>query len=203
MSVGSGVDALGEVLEQRLALLQTAVGCRGGRGAEKVAQLEVAVPAPEPLEALLLLVQLGERELLLGDLAFELGLVLAALGDELAPFLLATGGEEGLEALGLGPIAAMCFQEQRVTVTALDQRDRALESLLEGRRRRKRPDALAERERTDAPQLAPDRDAMTGRLGRQPYRQHRPGRTLRSASRHDLDCSSRYARSEEHTSELQ
>src|SRR5215831_17482687 len=192
MSVGSGVDALGEVLEQRLALLQTAVGFRGGRGAEEVAQLEVAVPAPEPFEALLLLVQFGERELLLGDFAFELGLVLAALGDELAPFLLATGGEEGLEALGLGPIAAMRFQKQRVTVAALDQRDGALEPLLECGSRRKRPDALAERERTDTPKLAPDRDTMTGRLGRQPDSQHRPARTLRFAARHGMDCSSRY-----------
>src|SRR5262245_65066126 len=123
MSVGSGVDALGEVLEQRLALLQTAVGFRGGRGAEKVAQLEVAVPAPEPLEALLLLVQLGERELLLGHLAFELCLVLVALSDELAPFLLATGGKEGLQPRALGSIAAVRLQKERVTVTALDQRD--------------------------------------------------------------------------------
>src|SRR5262245_44155764 len=193
MAVGGGVHALGEVLEPGLALLQTVIGFVGGGGAEQVAELEVAVPAPEPLQALLLFVQLGERELLLGDFAFELGLVLAALGDELAPFLLSPGGEEGLQALVLGSIAAAGVQEQRVTVAALDQRDCALESLLEGGSGGKRPDALAERERTDAPQLAPDGDAVTGRLGRQPYRQHRPARTLRAHRRHDHDCSSGYA----------
>src|SRR5262249_28317406 len=157
---------------------QAAICLLGRGGAEEVAELEVAVPAPEPLQALLLLVQLGERELLVGELALELGLVLAALPDELTPLVLATGREEGLQALGLGPIAPAPVQKQRVTVTALDQRDRALESLLEGGGRRQCPDALAERERTDAPQLAPHRHPVTGRLGRQAHRQHRPARTL-------------------------
>src|SRR5262249_46496537 len=151
-----------------------------------------AVPAPEPLQALLLLVQLGERELLLGDFSFEFGLVLSALSDELAPLLLTTGGEEGLQALVLDPVAAVRPQKHRVTVTALHEPRPPLEPLLECGSRRKCPDALAERERANAPQLAPDGDAMTGRLGRQPYRQHRPARAPGPRSRHDHDCSSRY-----------
>jgi hypothetical protein len=57
VSVRGGVDPFGKVLEPRLALLETPLGRCGRGGTEQVAELELAVPAPEPLQALLLLGQ--------------------------------------------------------------------------------------------------------------------------------------------------
>ena len=45
------------------------------------------MPAPQPVQALLLFFEFRERELLLGDLAFDLGVELAAVGDELHPLI--------------------------------------------------------------------------------------------------------------------
>ena len=44
------------------------------------------MPAAQPLQALFLLIQLGQGQLGLGDLLVDLGQVLAALGQELDPF---------------------------------------------------------------------------------------------------------------------
>ena len=195
MFVQRAVDALGEVLEARLALSELALGSGRGRGSEEIAQLQLSVPAPESLEALFLLVELGEGEFLLGEFALDFGLVLDGFGDELGPFFLATCGEEGLQALCLGLVATAGFQDQRVPGAALDQCHGALEPLFEGRGRGQRPDALAERERTDAPQLAPHGHPMTGRVGRQPHRQDRPAGALVPVRRHARDCSGRYASS--------
>src|SRR5215470_16950992 len=112
MSVQGGVDTLGEVFEPGLASLELLLGLADRGGAEEVAELELAVPAAESIQALLFLVELGERELLIAELAVDLGLELGALAEELRPLVLAPGGEERFEARHLRLVAAPRVQEQ-------------------------------------------------------------------------------------------
>src|SRR5262249_43248048 len=63
-----------------------------------------AIPAAQPVQALLFLVEFGERQLALRDLIGQLGLVLAAVGQELAPLSLALRGEERLQLGSAGLI---------------------------------------------------------------------------------------------------
>src|SRR5262249_32118158 len=65
--------------------------------AEDAPSPEVAEPPAQPVEVLLLLVELGRRELLDPDLLVDLVLELAAFGEELLPFRLALLGEPALE----------------------------------------------------------------------------------------------------------
>src|SRR5262249_59771701 len=103
----------------------------GGGRAERLAELELAVPAAKPVEALLLLVQLGKRELLRVELAVDLGLVLRTLADELGPLVLAPGCEERLEAQRLRLVAPAGVEEQGFPFAALDQADGPREPLVE------------------------------------------------------------------------
>src|SRR5690606_3754167 len=65
----------------------------GGREGEDVALLQVAVPAAQTLQALLLLLELRERELRLRHFAVDLGDELRAVRDELSPLVLARAAE--------------------------------------------------------------------------------------------------------------
>src|SRR5512132_578497 len=87
------VDAVGVVLQPLGAVLEPLLSLDRQGGAEQVADLELAIPAAQPLQALLLLVQLGQSELGGARLLVQFGLVLAALGEELGPFGLPGGGE--------------------------------------------------------------------------------------------------------------
>src|SRR5262249_53900472 len=194
MPVCGGVDPLGEFFEPRLASLQLLLGPDGRGSSEDVAELDVAEPTAEPFEALLLFVQFRKRELPLGNLPFELGLVLGAFADELRPLVFATRGEQRLETAGLSLVAAVRVQQQCVAAAALDQSHSTIQPMLERRRGRKGPYALTERERTCAAQLAPDRNPVTRRRSRQPHRQHSPAWTVFATWRHNCDCSSRYAK---------
>ena len=189
MFVQRAVDALGEVLEARLALSELALGSGRGRGSEEIAQLQLSVPAPESLEALFLLVELGERELLFGDLLVELRLVLLALAEELEPFGLASGGEDVLEPGGLVGVATAPVKEQDLSLSALGQPERPLQGGIEGGGRGKRPNALAEREGSSSPQLAPDGHSVPRGLSGQSYRQDRPRQRRFLRTRHAHDCS--------------
>src|SRR5215211_818500 len=60
------------------------------------------MPAAQALQALLLLVQLGQGQLVLGDLLVDLGQVLATLGHELDPFGLPGGGVHRGQPLAVG-----------------------------------------------------------------------------------------------------
>src|SRR5262249_57736524 len=112
--VHRAVDQVGVGLEPSGALLEAPPGL-GRRGrAEDVPELKLAIPASQPLEALLLLVELSERELCLGNLAVELGLVLAALGEELGPLLLTGGAELGLEPYPVGLVVPDRVQDDRL-----------------------------------------------------------------------------------------
>src|SRR6185312_9071375 len=91
------VDPLGEVFQGLGAFLEPPLGHRSAGRAEQVPGPDRAVPAAEPVQALLLLIQLGQRQLALGDLTGQLGLLFAAVGQELAPFGLALGGEQRLQ----------------------------------------------------------------------------------------------------------
>src|SRR6266567_2195539 len=91
------VDAFGEVLQPLGALLEPRLGRRGARGAEQVPRLDGAVPAAQPVQALFFLIELGKGELALGDLAGQLGLVLAAVGEELGPLGLPLASEQRLQ----------------------------------------------------------------------------------------------------------
>ena len=73
-------DALGLVLQLGLALLEPLISTGGRGGTQHITQAQLPVPAAQPLQALLLLVQLGQGQLGLGDLLVDLGQILAALG---------------------------------------------------------------------------------------------------------------------------
>src|SRR5262249_4375408 len=124
--VDQAVDQVGVGLEPPGALLEAPAGL-GRRGrAEDVTELQLAIPAAETLEALLLLVELSKRELGLGALAVELGLVLAALGQDLAPLLLAGGAELGLEPHPVRLVVPDRVQDDRLAGATFDQPDRPL-----------------------------------------------------------------------------
>jgi GNAT superfamily N-acetyltransferase len=97
------------VVEGLFALVQRRGGRWGVGEREDVAPLEVAVPPPQPVEALLLVFELGERELLLRDLSRDLVGELAAVRGELPPLVDARCPEGVLEVPGratLTPMAA-------------------------------------------------------------------------------------------------
>src|SRR5262249_21027898 len=83
------VDLLGEVFQGLGAVLEPLVGRCGAGGAEQVPGADRAVPAAQPVQALFFLIQLGERQLALRDLTGQLGFILAAIRQELAPLGLA------------------------------------------------------------------------------------------------------------------
>src|SRR5690242_20028042 len=62
------VDLLGEVFQGLGAFLEPPFGHGGAGRPEQVPGPDRAVPAAEPVQALLLLIQLGQRQLPLGDL---------------------------------------------------------------------------------------------------------------------------------------
>jgi len=74
------------------------------------------MPASQPVQALLLFFQLGEREFRLGDFPVELGVELGAIGEELGP-LGFPGGGVLLAEPGLGQVVlSMCVEEEQLTV---------------------------------------------------------------------------------------
>src|SRR5262249_61002346 len=77
-------------------------GCRGAGRADQVPGLDGAVPAAQPVQALFLLIQLRQRQLALGGLTSQLGLVLPAVGQELPPLGLALGAKQLLQLGGAG-----------------------------------------------------------------------------------------------------
>src|SRR5450759_3896599 len=90
-----------------LAQLEVADGVGSGRTGEEISRASVPVPAAQPVQALLFLLELREGELAERLFLVELGEVLAAVGAKLRPLLLAGLGVEPVEAGGvLGGIAA-------------------------------------------------------------------------------------------------
>src|SRR6478752_303367 len=75
-------DPVGVVGEPLGAVFEGLVGLAGGGGAEDVAGAQFPVPAPQPVQAVFLLVELGEGELAGGDLPVDLGVELSAVGQE-------------------------------------------------------------------------------------------------------------------------
>jgi hypothetical protein len=65
-----------------------AVGVDGGGHTQQVPTAELAKPAAEPIQTLLLLLQLRQRVLADPLLLLQLGQILAAIGVELRPFRL-------------------------------------------------------------------------------------------------------------------
>ena len=90
------VDLLGEPLQRLRAILQASLGRGSARGAEQVPGADRPVPAAQPLQALLRLIELGQGQLALGHLPGQLGLVLAAVTQKLRPFGFPLLGEQGL-----------------------------------------------------------------------------------------------------------
>src|SRR4051812_42975668 len=104
--VQPGVHGVGVVLEHRPAPPQSIGRLHGGVQAEHVTALQVAVPAAQPIQALLLLLQLGQGELgrphLLGDLLLVLAAVCVELVPLLQPDLQERLPQRGLRLLVLG-----------------------------------------------------------------------------------------------------
>jgi len=175
-----------------LALSQPLICFAVGRRPEQVAQLQLAMPAPETVEALLFLVEFGRRELLLCELAIELAFVLGAFADELQPLFLAGRCELRFEPSSLKGVATARGEEQHFSVAALDELERPLQSLGERRGVGQRPHPLAEQKRAGTPKLSPHSDAMTRRLRWNTHREHSPAQVLRPFRRHNSDCSVGY-----------
>src|SRR5262245_40237161 len=116
-------DPLGVVLQTIGALLETTFSFRARRGPEDVAKTDFSVPPSEALEILLLLVELGRRELLGADLLVDLLVELGALGEELGPLLLTLGSEHRLQSCGHRVSARDRVQDDRFSVRSLDQLD--------------------------------------------------------------------------------
>ena len=82
----ASVDVVGVHGEAFLTGLQVGGGVDGGGDGKEVAAAELAVPAAEPVQALFLLLQLGQRVFADAFLFVQLVEVLAAVGVELCPF---------------------------------------------------------------------------------------------------------------------
>ena len=83
------------------------------RGCTKaVSDPKFSIPALEPVEVLLLFVQFGQGELLLGEFAVDLGVELAALGDELDPLRLSLLVSESITRGMLSPKSKFSFWSQ-------------------------------------------------------------------------------------------
>jgi hypothetical protein len=93
-------------------------------GPEHVASTELPEPAPQTLEALLLLVKLRWRVLADRLLVIELRLILVALADELEPLLLARLRVQRLEPSG---VAGLGVKREQLAVGAFDQFSDAFE----------------------------------------------------------------------------
>jgi hypothetical protein len=118
------------------------------------------VPAAQALQALLLLVQLSQGQLALGDLLVQFGQVLGALSQELGPFRLAGGGVDASQPLGIGVLVTAYVQHDRFATAGLDQLDSAGDAVGEGRGGRGQPGRLADRNCPRAAQLPPHRHPM-------------------------------------------
>ena len=153
---GDGLeDKLGVGLQLGFALLEALVGAGGRGGTQHVAQPQLPVPAAQPLQALFLLVQLGQGQLVLGDLLVDLGQVLAALGQELSPLGLPGGGVDLGQPLVVGWLAAAGVKDDGLAPGRLNQLDGAGDAVGEGRGGRGQPGRLADRNCPRAAQLPP------------------------------------------------
>ena len=93
------VNLLGVGRKLLLAQLEVADGVGSGRTGEEISRASVPVPAAQPVQALLFLLELREGELAERLFLVELGEVLAAVGAKLRPLLLAGLGVEQPRAL--------------------------------------------------------------------------------------------------------
>src|SRR5437879_10709612 len=107
--------------------------------------------------ALLLFVQLGKRELLLGHLARQLHLVFVALRQELAPFLLPLCGEQALEG-SQGCLRTGDIDNESLTLCSLDESDRPGDGGIEELSPGSCPRGLLQGNRPGAAELTPDGD---------------------------------------------
>src|SRR5262249_1775126 len=162
-------------------LLQPPLGRGGTGGAEQVPGPDRTVPAAQPLQALLLLIQLGQGHLALGHLAGQLGVVLAAVSDELRPLGLPLRGEQALQLRDAGLLLGH-RQHHRLPAGRRDRPGDLSEPGVERLALRQRPGALLQRHRAQPAQLPPDRHPVPRRVRRQPVAAHPPGHRLTSVS---------------------
>jgi hypothetical protein len=168
------VDTLSKVFEPLDAFLQTLLGELLRGSDEHIASAELSVPASQPVEVVLFLVELSGGQLLDRDLFVDLLVELGAFAHELAPLLLSLGGEELLEATFTERGSGRGVEHLSFTAGALDEFDGSGDSSDEVVAGRDRPGCLLERQRPDAPQLPPHGDAVSCRLGGQPIGQEYP-----------------------------
>src|SRR6266545_3770672 len=159
------VHPVGVVVQELLASLKALLGPGGLRQRERVAGLEVAPPAAQPLQAVLLLLQLGQGELAQPLLLGQLGLVLAAVGDELGPLLLTGAGELGRQQRAGRLVVRIGVQDQHLAVGAAGQLTGTPDAGLERRGGGDGPGTRGQGERAEVAQLPPDRHPMARRPG--------------------------------------
>lgn len=166
-----------------------------GQGKD-VTLLQAAVPAPQSIETLLFLFKLAEGELLFGDLAGDLFLVLAAVGLELVPLVQPSRPERVRDQSLTGLRARTGIDHSEHSPARLSELFRPLERTGEGRRCRHRPGSLRHGHSTALAQLPPDRHPVTGRFRGQLHEDQNPTHICR----HDHERNVRHMKAgREHT----
>jgi hypothetical protein len=135
-------DQVGVVRQLLGAVLELPGGLGGAGRAEHVPGGQLPVPAAQPVQALLFFFQLGQGELALADLAVDLSIELAAVGDELIPLRLPGLGEQLLQPRRVRLAPPGGLQHHHLAVTPAGQLDRPADRAGDGGHVRHRPAAL-------------------------------------------------------------
>ena len=124
---------------------------------------------------MLLLLELGEGVLAEPLLFVQFSQVLATVGVELGPFLLARGDVQLLKPGDVAARETFCGQHQQSAIPSTDQ---ILQTLQQGSHRRQvrnRPDRLPQRYSPGAPKFSPQGHAMARWFRWQPGQHYNPG----------------------------
>ena len=147
---------------------------RGRLGAEEIADHKFAMPAPEPLDVLLFLVELSQSELLLCDLTLQLGDALPALRYELRPFRPTRFVVQLAQTITAEVVDRRSVEGNDIPIASTDEFEELVERFGRRGRHGERPAALPELGGTGSTELAPDGDPVARRLRGELHDEHRP-----------------------------
>src|SRR6185369_351434 len=127
-SVYRSVDLVGVPVENGLAALESILGVLPLGYAEDVAGAKLSGPAAEPVQVVLLLVQLGHGQFVDAQFLGDFDVELVALGRELGPFGGAGGVELGDQGRAIGLVAGPAVEGEGLAAGAGDQFDDAAQA---------------------------------------------------------------------------